>query len=342
MRLSLILTERRNSFTFLCPSLKTHSTQKGIVVGTSNRIETVQAKRRKYVRSKYTLPEFLVFKLPLLIFVGLLYGMLVWTIVVSFSNWQGTAPNFDFAGFKWYRLMVGLDRFQVDVANNLKWLSLGVIPTVILAIFIAYLLELGSFRKLESYIRTLILYPVAMSFIVTGTIWSWMFDPDKGVLNTILRGVGLGALQGRFDTNPSTATYWLILIFVWQYLGFSVIILQASLRTADIHEMTESALIDGASRLRILLQIIIPNIRSGILVLVSLLLISTLKVFDIVYIVTFGGPGSATDVLAFYMLIATFQQHLVSLGAGIGVIIFLLAAIIVVPYTIYAFRKWFE
>jgi ABC-type sugar transport system permease subunit len=342
MRPSLILTERQESFTFLFVSLKTHWTQKGSVVSTANRIETIHPKRRKNIRSRYTLPEFLVFKLPLLFFVALLYGMLVWTIVVSFSNWNGVAPNFDFAGLKWYKLMFRLDRFQVDVINNLKWLSLGVIPTVILAIFIAYLLELGSFRKVESYIRTLILYPVAMSFIVTGTIWSWMFDPDKGVLNTILRGIGLEALQGRFVTNPSTATYWLILIFVWQYLGFSVIILQASLRTADIHEMTESALIDGASRLRILLQIIIPNIRAGIMVLVSLLLISTLKVFDIVYIVTFGGPGSATDVLAFYMLIATFQQHLVSLGAGIGVIIFLLAAIIVVPYTIYAFRKWFE
>jgi ABC-type sugar transport system permease subunit len=288
------------------------------------------------------LPEFLVFKLPLLFFVGLLYGMLVWTIIVSFTNWSGVAPNFEFAGLKWYKLMFHLDRFQVDVINNLKWLSLGVIPTMILAILIAYLLELGSFRKIESYIRTLILYPVAMSFIVTGTIWSWMFDPDKGVINTILRTIGLGFLHGRFTTNPATATYWLIVIFVWQYLGFAVIILQASLRTNEIHEMTESALIDGASRLRILLQIIIPNIRSGLLVLLSLLLISTLKVFDIVYIVTFGGPGSSTDVLAFYMLIATFQQHLVSLGAGFGVIIFLLAAVIVVPYTIYAFRKWFE
>ena len=76
--------------------------------------------------------------------------------------------------------------------------------------------------------------------------------------------------------------------------------------------------------------------------LVSLLLISTLKVFDIVYVVTFGGPGYATDVLAFYMLIATFQQHLVALGAGIGVVIFGLACLIVIPYTIYAFRKWFE
>ena len=169
-----------------------------------------------------------------------------------------------------------------------------------------------------------------------------MFEPDKGVFNTILRGVGLEALQGRFITNPSTATYWLILIFVWQYLGFSVIILQSSFRTTELHEMIESALLDGASRLRILLQIIVPNIRGGILILISLLLISTLKVFDIVYIVTFGGPGLATDVLAFYMLIATFQQHLVSLGAGIGVVIFLLACIIVIPYTIYAFRKWFE
>jgi ABC-type sugar transport system permease subunit len=307
-----------------------------------NRIKTVQVRRKKNVRSRYTFTEFLVFKFPLLVFVGLLYGMLAWTIVVSFTNWRGTAPNFDLAGLKWYRMMITLDRFKVDVANNLKWLSIGVIPTVILALSIAYLLELGSFRKTESYIRTLILYPVAMSFIVTGTIWSWMFDPDKGVLNTILRTVGLGTLQGRFVTNPSTATYWLILIFIWQYLGFSVIILQSSFRTAELREMIESALLEGASRLRILLQIIIPNIRGGILVLISLLLISTLKVFDIVYIVTFGGPGSATDVWAFYMLIATFQQHLVSLGAGIGVVIFLLACIIVIPYTIYAFRKWFE
>lgn len=277
-----------------------------------------------------------------MVFVCLLYGMLAWTIVVSFTNWSGTAPNFDFAGLKWYRLMITLDRFQVDLVNNLKWLSLAVIPTVVLALFIAYLLELGSFRRTESYVRTLILYPVAMSFIVTGTIWSWMLDPDKGVFNTILKGVGLGFLRGRFTTNSATATYWLILIFIWQYLGFAVIILQSSLRTAELHEMTESALLEGASRLKILLRIIVPNIRSGILILVSLLLISTLKVFDIVYVVTFGGPGTATDVLAFYMLLATFQQHLVSLGAGIGVIIFILASAIVIPYTIYAFRKWFR
>lgn len=298
--------------------------------------------RGKNPRSRFSFVEFMIFLFPLLFFLVILYGMLGWTFYVSFSGWQGVAPNFEFVGLKWYKLMFGLARFQADVMNNLKWLILGVIPTVIIALFIAYLLEIRSIRGTESYTRTLILYPVAMSFIVTGTIWSWMYQPDKGVFNTILRGLGLEALTGRYITNSSTATYWLIVIFVWQYLGFSVIILQSSFRTTELQEMIESALLDGASRLRILLQVIIPNIRGGILVLVSLLLISSLKVFDIVYVVTFGGPGFATDVLAFYMLIATFQQHLVSLGAGIGVVIFALACIIVIPYTIYAFRKWFE
>jgi ABC-type sugar transport system permease subunit len=286
--------------------------------------------------------EFMVFLFPLLCFVAILYGMLAWTFYVSFSNWSGTAPNYELAGLKWYRLMFNLDRFRADVVNNLKWIVLGVVPTVVIALFIAYLLEIGSIRGVENYVRTLILYPVAMSFIVTGTIWSWMYQPDRGVFNTILRGVGLEALTSRYTTNPETATYWLIVIFIWQYLGFAVIILQSSFRTTELQEMIEAAIVDGASRLRILLQVIVPNIRGGILILVSLLLVSSLKVFDIVYIVTFGGPGFATDVLAFYMLIATYQQHLVSLGAGIGVIIFALALITVIPYTIYAFRKWFE
>jgi ABC-type sugar transport system permease subunit len=292
-------------------------------------------------RGKLSLSDILVFVVPLVFFLIILYGTLLWTIYVSFADWKTVAPNYDFTGFKWYQYLFNQQRFWVDVQNNLKWLILGVGPTVILAIFLAYLLELSPFPMVESYVRTLILYPVAMSFIVTGTIWSWMYEPGRGVFNTVLRDLGFDA-NFRFATNPDTATYWLILIFIWQYLGFSVIIIQSAFRTAELQEMVEAATVDGASKLRILFSVIIPNIRSGILVLVSLLLISTLKVFDIVYIVTFGGPGIQTDVLAFNMWITFFQQRLVSAGAGIGVIIFLMAFIIVIPYTIYALRKWFE
>ncbi len=282
------------------------------------------------------------FAVPLLLFLLVLYGMLAWTFYTSVADWEGTAPNYAFAGLKWYRLMVGLDRFWVDLGNNLRWLVLGVVPTVVLALFVAYLLEIGSIRGLEAYLRTLILYPAAMSFVVTGTIWSWMYQPDRGVLNTILRAMGLDTLTSGYTTNPSTATYWLILIFVWQYLGLAVLIFQASFRSVELAEMVESSMLDGASRLRILFSILLPNIRGGILVIVSLLLISALKVFDIVYVVTFGGPGYATDVLALFQYIATFQQHLVALGAGLAVVIFAMAFIVIIPYTIYALQRWFE
>lgn len=285
--------------------------------------------------------ETLVFLGPLLFFVILLYGALLWTIYVSFTDWKTVEPNYTFTGLKWYQFLVQQPRFSVDIRNNLIWLVVGVVPTVILAIFLAYFLEISHFPKIENYVRTLILYPVAMSFIVTGTIWSWMYEPGRGVFNTILRTLGFNA-NFAYATDPKTATYWLVLIFIWQYLGFAVIIIQSSFRTTELQEMVEAALVDGASRLRILFQIIIPNIRSGLLVLVSLLLISSLKVFDIVFIVTYGGPGIATDVLSMNMWVTTFQQHLVSAGAGLGVIIFLMAFILVIPYTIYSLNKWFE
>jgi ABC-type sugar transport system permease subunit len=304
-------------------------------------IATKAQKIQKIHRTRAVITEFLVFTLPLLVFLSILYGTLFWNFYVSMANWVSTASDYTFTGFKWYAYLFNQGRFWVDVQNNLKWLILGVIPTSIVAVFLAYLLELAPFRGVESYVRTLILYPVAMSFVVTGTIWSWMYQPEKGVFNTLLGSIGIQSPL-TYTNDPATATYWLILIFVWQYLGFSVIIVQSSLRTSELQEMVEAATVDGASKLRILFSVIIPNIRAGILILVSLLLISTLKVFDIVWIVTRTGPGIATDVLATNMIVTAYDQRLASAGAAIGVIIFLLAFIIVIPYTIYAFRKWFE
>jgi ABC-type sugar transport system permease subunit len=304
-------------------------------------IATKAQKTHKGRRSQVSVKEFLVFTLPLLVFLFILYGTLVWNFYVSMSNWVSTAADYTFSGLKWYKYLFSQGRFWVDVQNNLKWLILGVIPTVVAAIFLAYLLELAPFPGVEAYVRTLILYPVAMSFVVTGTIWSWMYQPEKGVFNTLLGSLGIHSPL-RYTNDPATATYWLILIFVWQYLGFAVIIIQSSFRTSELQEMIEAATVDGASKPRILISVIIPNIRAGILVLVSLLLINTLKVFDIVWIVTRTGPGIATDVLATNMIVTAYDQRLASAGAAIGVIIFLMAFIIVIPYTIYALKKWFE
>lgn len=304
-------------------------------------IATKAENARKRRDKRASVAEFLVFTLPLLVFLVILYGALLWNFYVSMSNWVSTAPDYSFTGLKWYQFLFRQNRFWVDVQNNLKWLILGVVPTTMLAILLAYLLELAPIRGLEAYVRTLILYPVAMSFVVTGTIWSWMYQPEKGVINTVLRSIGIDSSLA-FTNSPEQATYWLILIFIWQYLGFAVIIIQSSFRTTELQEMIEAATVDGASKLRILFSVIIPNIRAGILVLVSLLLINSLKVFDIVWVVTRNGPGIATDVLATNMIVTAYDQRLFSAGAAIGVIIFLIAFILVIPYTIYALKKWFE
>ena len=302
----------------------------------------IKLRARARARRRRTSPvEFLVFTLPLLIFLVILYGAVLWNFYVSTTNWVSTAANYTFTGTKWYAYLFRQDRFWVSALNNLKWLILGVVPTATAAIFLAYLLEMAPFPGVEGYVRTLILYPVAMSFVVTGTIWSWMYQPDKGIFNTIIRSFGIHS-PFTFTNDPATATYWLIVIFIWQYLGFSVIIVQSSFRTTELQEMVEAATVDGAGRLRILLSVIIPNIRSGIMVLVSLLLISSLKVFDIVWVVTRRGPGIATDVLATNMIVTAYDQRLFSAGAAIGVIIFVIAFILVIPYTIYALKKWFE
>lgn len=309
------------------------------MISEATRARSARAQKRR--TGSAAVGEFLVFTLPLLVFLLILYGTLFWNFYVSMANWVSTAPDYTFTGLKWYNYLLSQSRFWINVQNNLKWLTLGVVPTIVVAILLAYLLELAPFPGVESYVRTLILYPVAMSFVVTGTIWSWLYQPDRGVFNTLLGSLGIHSTL-RFTSDPTSATYWLILIFIWQYLGFSVIIIQSSLRTSELQEMVEAATVDGASKLRILVSVIVPNIRSGILVLVSLLLISTLKVFDIVWIVTRGGPGVATDVLATNMIVTAYDQRLASAGAAIGVIIFLMAFIIIIPYTIYALKKWFE
>src|SRR5437879_13536643 len=107
--------------------------------------------------------------------------MLAWTVYTSLSDWQGTAPNYTFAGLKWYRFMVGLDRFWVDLDNNLRWLVLGVGPTTVLALCVAYLLEIGAVRGIEAYLRTLVLYRTAQSLVVTGSICTRMYQADRVV-----------------------------------------------------------------------------------------------------------------------------------------------------------------
>ena len=284
----------------------------------------------------YTRAHIFLFLTPLLVIVLLLYGMIVWTVGVSMDNWVGMAPVWHFNGIQNYVTLFKMDRFWVNLQNNVIWLLVFIVPTAAMGLVLAYALELSG--KAESLFRPLFLYPLALSFVVTGTVWAWMYDPDAGVINNSLRAVGLGNLSQPWIADPHQATFCLIGAAIWQYTGFAMTLYLAAIRDIP-RETTEAARVDGASDVQIFRYVIVPNVSHATMIVIGMLTLFTLKVFDLVWVMTFGGPGNSTEVFPFFMFIATFRQQFVGLGAAISIIILILASAVVVPYAYLSLKR---
>jgi raffinose/stachyose/melibiose transport system permease protein len=179
---------------------------------------------------------------------------------------------------------------------------------------------------------------MALSFVVAGTVWAWMYDPDAGVINNILRSVGLGRLAQPWIADPREATFCLIGAAIWQYTGFAMTLYLAAIRDIP-RETIEAARVDGASDAQVFRYVVVPNVGHATMIVIAMLTLFTLKVFDLVWVTTFGGPGNSTEVLPFFMFVATFRQQLVGIGAAISVIILILAIAVVVPYALWSMRR---
>jgi ABC-type sugar transport system permease subunit len=285
---------------------------------------------------RYTRLHVALFLGPILIIVLLLCGMIVWTIAVSMDKWVGMAPVWNFYGLENYATLFKMERFWDALKNNLIWMVVFIIPSAFLGLLLAYGLTLSG--RAEALFRPLFLYPLALSFVVTGTLWAWMYDPEVGVINNILKGFGLKSLAQPWIADPHQATYCLIAAAVWQYTGFAMTLYLAAIRDIPV-EIFEAARVDGASATQIFRHVVVPNVTQATMVTIGMLTIFSLKVFDLVWVITFGGPGTSTEVLGFFMFIATYRQAFVGLGAAISVIILILAIIVVVPYSWWSMRR---
>lgn len=284
----------------------------------------------------YTRTHILLFLTPLVVILLLMYGMMAWTVAVSMDNWVGMAPVWQFNGLQNYVTLFGMERFWINLKNNLIWLVVFIPPTAALGLLLAYGLELSGLA--ENLFRPLFLYPLALSFVVTGTVWAWMYDPDAGVINNILRSIGLGSLAQPWIADPDEATFCLIGAAIWQYTGFAMTLYLAAIRDIP-REIIEAAKVDGASDVQIFRYVIVPNTGHATMIVIAMLTLFTLKVFDLVWVMTFGGPGNSTEVFSFFMFVATFRQQLVGIGAAISVIILILAIAVVVPYAWWSMRR---
>ncbi|MEM3714757.1 MAG: sugar ABC transporter permease [Nitrososphaeria archaeon] len=271
----------------------------------------------------------IAFVIPSIFMVGLfVYYFIGWTVVVSFTKWYNIAPNWAFAGLKNYiTLFFNDQRFHTDLINNFIFLPVFVIATLIIGFFLAVLLNSGI--KFESIFRTIFLLPMAVSLVVSGIIWEWIYNPTNGALAILFQLFHLQPIN--WLGSMTFALPAVIIATIWQYAGFTTSIYLAGLRGIP-KEVLEAAKLDGAHGLKLYWNVIIPMVQSSTVTGVVMMIQIALQIFDIIWVMTQGGPAFATDMPAVYMYIASFKNGNIAQGAAIAVVIFVLTLIVVIPY----------
>jgi len=266
--------------------------------------------------------------LAILVFV---YGFIAWTFRVSMTSWEGLTPVFDFVGFANYIDLFNDRRFHINLINTVLFTVPFVGGSVGLGLLLAILIDQRI--RGEAFFRTIYLFPMAVSFIVTGVVWRWLMNPATGDritgLNLLFDNVGLDFLINRWYTTPDIGMVAIALPAVWQMSGYTMALFLAGLRGIP-DEVREAARVDGASSFQLYRHVVLPLLKPVTLTVVVILGHISLKVFDL--IIAIAGKQLALDVPAINMWQTTFDGNNYGKGAAIAIFIFATVAIVLVPY----------
>jgi multiple sugar transport system permease protein/raffinose/stachyose/melibiose transport system permease protein len=253
---------------------------------------------------------------------------LAWSLVVSTWSWNGLGQP-EFIGLDNYVRALNDRLFIGAFTNTAIWLVIAVSVPTAAGLGLAVLLD-RPLRGSRIY-KSMFYLPITLSLVVVGQVWIWIYQPDWGLLNSVLRSVGLDDLTRSWLGNPDTALIAVIVAWCWQQTALSLILYLAALTTVPT-ELLEAAAIDGAGPWQQFRRILVPLLRPATVVVISLAVINTLKGFDIVFVLTKGGPFHMSDNLAMFMYSETFFKYQMGYGAAIATALFALAIIVIVIY----------
>ena len=298
------------------------------------------------------------------------YGFIGFTGFASLTKWNNLLPDFTLAGFSNYRKLFANQRFQIDLRNTVAFTVLFLIACLVVGFLLAVLLDQRI--RGEGILRSIYLFPMAISFIVTGVVWRWLLNPGSAEMgstgvNLLFDKMGLGFLKWGWFTDPvvwhippdtlvgqvlqqiglgvltttkvgiSAGVVSLVLAATWQMSGYTMAMYLAGLRGIP-DELREAARVDGASELQILRHILFPLLRPITLSAVIILGHISLKIYDLVVAMTGPGIGFSTDVPAFFMWDTTFRGNHFARGASIAIVLLILVAVLIIPYLTWSVR----
>ncbi|MBI9045948.1 MAG: sugar ABC transporter permease [Anaerolineaceae bacterium] len=254
------------------------------------------------------------------------------TLLASFTKWNGVNPPV-WIGFSNYERAIHDLKFWAAFRNNMVMiLAVTVVPTI-LGLFVSVVLFDYISRKFKSsvaiFIKAALYIPQVLPVAIAGVVWKWILNPNWGSLNTTLNAIGLDNLASNWLGDATTALPTVMIIMVWFQIGYPLIIFMAALQRVD-QEILEAAEIDGANWFQKFIHITIPQIRPEIFVVIVTTTIYALKIFGQIYVLTRGGPGTATIVPSYYTYQALFEQANVGYGSTIAT--FMTLIIILMTY----------
>ncbi|AJY51607.1 ABC-type transporter, integral membrane subunit [Halomonas sp. KO116] len=255
------------------------------------------------------------------------YGFMLWTFVLSLTS-SRMLPSYDFVGFGQYARLMANERWWVASTNLMIFGVLFVVVCLVIGSLLAILLD-QKIRQ-EGALRTIYLYPMALSFIVTGVVWKWLLNPQLGI-QAMVQSWGFESFRFDWITDPDMAIYTLVIAAVWQASGFVMALFLAGLRGID-DSIIKAAQLDGASLPRIYWRVVMPCLRPVVFSAVMILAHIAIKSFDLVVALTGGGPGYATDLPATFMYAHAFTRAQIGLGSASAMLMLGGVLAILIPY----------
>ena len=265
------------------------------------------------------------------------YVFIGWSVRVSLSKWKGLTADYTWNAIKNYTDLFADPRFHVDIRNTLIFTGVFVIGSILLGFFLAVLLDQGL--KGEGFFRSLFLFPMAISYIVTGVVWRWLMNSATGTrtsgLNLLFSYLHLDFLQNTWHNTPNWGIAAIALAAIWQMSGYTMALYLAGLRSIPV-ELREAAQIDGASEFQIYRYIMLPLLSPVTLSALIILGHMSLKVFDL--IIAVAGKQLPLDVPSIYMWQTTFDGLFYGRGAAIGILLLISVAVLIIPYIRYTLK----
>jgi ABC-type sugar transport system permease subunit len=251
------------------------------------------------------------------------------SIYFSFTSWNGVTAVKEWVGLENYRALIGDNLFWLSLQHTVIWVIVGTIAPIAIGMLLAILL--WSRPKGFTLFRTFYFMPQVLSAVVIGIVWNWIYNPIFGILNEALDTVGLEDISRGWLGDPDIALYAVLVAAIWATIGLCFVIFLAGLQNVS-KDLLEAATVDGANVWQRFWNVTVPQMASVINVVVALLLIGGFSVFDIIFVMTGGGPANATEVLATYTYKEAFTQNNVGYASTLSVVITVISLIASVTF----------